>query len=267
MATQVEIVNEALIKLGEKTISAITDSSTQAEAANAIYDDVLEECLTMGPEKGWKFARKRRWVDISETDISAFTDYNATVEDTTQVTATLHGLETGDYVCIEDTTNYNNTYECTKINDDSFYIEEEFAGDDATGTCRWTSQEYAYRFSLPTLLKAVYVGAGGIELTDWLQEGQYILTNQESETIDVAYIQSVSTTTQFPPHFRKVLYSKLAVHLCYKLVQNSAMYERLLSEFEQIILPRAISRDEGKKYVQESSSSWVNIGRTTTTIE
>ncbi len=60
MASQVDIVNKALIKLGiTKTVTTIDEGSTEADLANTLWDMIRDESLQEGPEKGWKFASKR----------------------------------------------------------------------------------------------------------------------------------------------------------------------------------------------------------------
>ena len=57
MATQVEICNMALTRIGvKKLISAIDDGSTEANMCDLYYDEVRRRCLTKGD---WTFARKR----------------------------------------------------------------------------------------------------------------------------------------------------------------------------------------------------------------
>jgi hypothetical protein len=45
------------------------------------------------------------------------------------------------------------------------------------------------------------------------------------------------------------------------------MEERLRDRYDNKILPKAIAIDEKKKYVQESSTSWVDVGHTQFTLE
>jgi hypothetical protein len=74
------------------------------------------------------------------TNITAFADYSGTVTGTVSVTSTSHGIETGDYVTIAGTTNYNGTYAATKIDANTYYITATWVADDGTGT----STETAY---------------------------------------------------------------------------------------------------------------------------
>lgn len=56
MATDVTIVNAALIRLGETTITALSDDTKPARLANAIYGDVRDAVTRAHP---WNFALAR----------------------------------------------------------------------------------------------------------------------------------------------------------------------------------------------------------------
>jgi hypothetical protein len=199
MASQTDIVNMALLKIGEKTISAVGEDTPTANKLRTCYNVVLDEALAAGPEKGWKFATER--INIS-VDASA------------------------------------------------------------------PDSEYDYRYALPDeFLRIVTVHADGTEYTDWVREGQYILTNQVDDEIDLIYVRRVTVTGLFPPHFIKVLYMMLAYHLAYNIVQNKRHANTLLQELQTLVLPKAIALDEQDKYVQEESTAWNDIGRTITTLE
>lgn len=85
MATQVQIVNQALTKLGAQRITAMTDPSNSAAVMLAIYDAKRDAELAANP---WSFAIKRVQIPASST-APAFgwsysyplpTDYLAMVE-------------------------------------------------------------------------------------------------------------------------------------------------------------------------------------------
>lgn len=268
MASKTNIANMAMTRLGEKVfVDVDADGTNPADVVNAIWDVVLEQALYQGPEEGWKFAR-RRYHGIARESfaITAFASASST---TTTVTAT-HTLLAGDQVEISGTTSYDGTYDVVSVTGTtSFVITIAFVADDATGTAYWTSEELAYRYLIPTVTRITNVQVGGSEITDWVREGSYILTNMESAEVDMLYVLAPAnvTVTNFPMHFVEVLWRRLAIHLTYDLVQNANIQQQLLTETEQIYLPRAIGMDNREQYVQESSSAWVDAGRRSSLIE
>ena len=103
-------------------------------------------------------------------------------------------------------------------------------------------------------------------MTDWVKRGVYILTNQESSEVDMDIIQSITTVTLFPDYFVKVLVLKLAIALHYNITQDLKAIQLLAAELD-LAMPKAIAMDEAEKYVQEYSTSWVDAGNVTSTLE
>lgn len=64
MATAVSIVNNALVKLGVSTISALTDDSPQARIATRTFDQLRDDLLR---EHTWNWATKRVSLSASAT--------------------------------------------------------------------------------------------------------------------------------------------------------------------------------------------------------
>ncbi len=261
MATdKLEIYNLTLTRLGQNRLDS-GEENDNSRKLDAIYPQTLEEVTSQGPELGWKFATITIAVDVDSTAITAFADYSSTVTGTVSCTAADHGLVSGERASITVTTNYNNDYVITRIDDDTFYFTETFVADDATGTVKWTSFDKLYRFPTPSNLRLVKVKVAGIELTDWIEQGEFLLTSLEDTTIDVMYVQSITDTTKFPPYFTMVLKLSMARELAYSIIQSATFMEKLINELEIIELPRAIARDEKGQYVKEFSSSWVDAQR------
>jgi len=264
--TKTSIANWAMLRVGESIFTDVdTDGTGPADKVNAIWDLSLEAALDGGPEKGWQFAnRTYHGIDRDSITITALAEASST---TTTVTGT-HTLIAGDMVTLDDT-NIDDTYDVNSISTTvSFVITATFVATD-TGTAYWTSEEYAYRFARPTCTRVTSVKVGGVELTDWKRKGSWILTNEESTEVDMNYILAHGSVTvaNFPAHFVEAFRLKLASDLAYDLVQNSALGDRLLQEYENIVLPRAIGLDNREKYAKESSDSWAAAGHTTTNIE
>ncbi len=262
--TETVICNLALQKMGQALIDDIDGTSVNELKCANIYDQVRDELLVEGPELGWKFAKRTvHGIDRESFTITAFASATST---TTTVTAT-HTLLAGDRVVITGTTSYDGTYDVVSISTTvSFVITKAFVADDATGTAYWGSERYGYRYAVPTSKKVVATKVGGIELTDWIEWGTYILTNLEDTEVDMDIVQAITTVTLFPDHFVKVLTLKMAIELHYSMTQDLKAIQQLAFELDRA-MPKAIAMDERKKYVKESSSSWVDIGHTQETLE
>ena len=264
--TETAIANLALMRMGQALIDDIdSETPTVLETKCAlIFDQVRDELLIAGPEQGWKFTKKTyHGIDREEFDITALADL--VTDETTTVTAT-HTLVAGDMVTLDDT-NIDNTYDVNSVSTTvSFAIDAVFTATD-TGTAYWTSEKYAYRYAIPTSSAVLAVKVGGVELTDWVKEGTYILTNQESDEVDMDIVLALtSTVTGWPAHFVRVLVLKLAIELHYNLTQDLEAIKLLAFELDGA-MSKAIAMDERGKYVQEKSSSWVDAGRISDTIE
>ncbi len=262
MSTKTEIANKTMIDLGEKLFAAGTIDSagtTPADVFNAAWDIALPEMLNAGPEEGWKFAvRKFHGIDRDSITITSI------VQNGTDITiAGTHTLLAGDMVVLEDT-GYDDTYDVTAISTTTtFDVTATFVAT-GTGTAKWTSEEFAYRFARPTSTRIVKVSVGGIEITDWKRQGEFILTNQQDTEVDMDYIldSSAVTITNFPPHFVDVMWRRLSAALAFDLVQNRQLSEDKLTALERIYLPRAIGMDNREKYETEFDNSWQEVGHT-----
>ena len=266
--TKTSIANWSMLKVGESIFTDVDAGGTAtADKFNAIWDLSLEDILDNGPEKGWRFANRTfHGIDRDEIAVTALADLVA--GSTTTVTGT-HALIAGDKVTLGTDLNLAGTYDVNSISTTvSWAIDAVFTATD-TGTAYWTSEEFAYRFARPTCTRVTSVKVGGVELRDWTRKGSWILTNQEDTEVDMDYILAHGSVTiaNFPAHFVNALRMKLASDLAYDLTQNSALGERLLLEYEEILLPRAIGMDNREIFAQESSDAWIAAGHTTTNIE
>ncbi len=265
MSTKVQIYNLALTRLGEALLTTDSDDTNPADVLNAIYTPVLEDLLNQGPEEGWKFANRRsNGIDRESYTITSIAQNGTDIT----ITAT-HALIAGDSVVLSGDTGYDGSYDVTAISTTTtFDVTATFVAT-GTGTAKWTSEDFAFRYARPTSTRITAVRVGGIEITDWIREGEFVLTNMEDGEVDIQYIQAASAVTvgNMPPHFVNVLWRKLAIHLTYNLVQNSSIQQQLITELEQIYLPRALGMDNREVFVKESSDSWNAAGRTTTLIE
>ncbi len=262
--TETSICNQALMRMGQDLIDDIDGSDVLEEKCAVVFDQIRDEVLTMGPENGWKFA-KMTYHGIDRESITIASIANSSTSGDITVTGT-HALVVGDMVELTGDTGYDDTYVVTAISTTATFDVTATYVATGTGTAYWTSRKYAYRYAIPTSKKVVKTLVGGVELTDWVKRGVYILTNMEAEEVDMDIIQSITTVTLFPDHFVGVLVLKLAIALHYNLTQDLNAIQLLFAELD-LAMPKAIAMDEKEKYAQEYSDSWVAAGNITDTIE
>jgi len=264
-ATETALANQALLLMGQAPIDDIDGTNVQEEKVAIIFDETRDATLMDGPEDGWEFAKHTyHGIDREELTITAFTYLSAT---TTTVTITTHTLVAGDMVTIDGTTNYDGTYDVVSVGTTAtIVITKAWVADDATGTAYWTSNDYAYRFAIPTCLMVLKTKVGGIELTDWRERGAYILTNEESSEVDMDLVSAITTVTTFPAYFTELLVVNLAIDLHYNLTQDLNAIQ-VLKEKQMVKKHKAFAMDERRKYVKEKSTSWVDAGHNTDFIE
>ncbi len=256
-ADSTAVCNLALGIMGQDLIDSIDGTSVLEQKCNLFYNQELGELLEDGPKKGWKFANLTfHGVD---DDIATVTSI---VQNGTDITvAATHTLQVGDMTELDDDTGYPGTYDVKAVSGTAtFDVTATFVAT-GTGTARWTSEAFFYRFLVPTGKDVLAVSVGGIELTDWKKEGLYILTNMESEEVDMAIVKSITTVTLFPDSFVKALALRIAVDLAYNITQDMNLVDRLTVASDDA-KHKAIANDEHKKYVQESSETWVEVGNT-----
>jgi hypothetical protein len=262
-ADSTAIANLALSRMGQDLIDSISGTSALEEKCNLIYTQALEELLTEGPELGWKFARRRyHGIDDDNTTVTAIAQNGTDIT----VSASGHALVVGDMVELAGDTGYDGTYDVTAISGTStFDVTATFVAT-GTGTAHWRSEEYSYRYAMPTTHRILSVQVGGVEISDWVREGVYLLTNQESSEVDVRYIYKETTTTLFPSWFTAALVLKMAILLHYNLTQDLNAIQLLEISYERAI-NKAKAMDEREKYVKEYSTAWVDVGHTTDSLE
>ncbi len=256
-ASETAIANLALQKQGQSQIDSIDGTDVLSVKVNLIYDQERDELLISGPELGWKFA-KRTYHGIDRDSITIA----SIAQNGTDITVTgTHALAVGDMVELTGDTGYDGTYDVTAISTTAtFDVTATFVAT-GTGTGKWTSEEFAYRYLIPTSKKVVKVKVGGIELTDWTERGVYVVTNLEDGEVDMDIIQSITTVTLFPEWFVKVLVLKIAIELHYNLTQDLRAIQLLVQELD-LAMAKAIAMDERGKYVKEGSQSWQEVGNT-----
>lgn len=92
--------------------------------------------------------------------------------------------------------------------------------------------DYDYQFTLPT--NCVRVLRPNKANLDWVIEGRKILTN-DSDVLNLRYIQDVEDVTQFDPSFYNVVAAALAIDIVERLTQSNTKKRQLEDEYNNSI--------------------------------
>ena len=250
LTTPTEIANLALQRIGEKTVTLITDSNERARNVNLIFQFELDN-LTATYK--WRFARKSITIDLPTTSITAFASASAT---TTTVTSTSHGIVDGESVDISGTTSYDGDFVITFVDVDSFTIVKEFVADDATGTLRWTSDEFEFRFGLPSDLTDIIKVGTGIE--HYAVQGPFIVTSSIEDDLILLYDQKISDVSEMPTYFIRLLYMRIGLELVLRREGSQTLIDRFRDELTGVD-SEARRLDRGNDF-QEDQGEFTILG-------
>jgi hypothetical protein len=256
-STETNVCNLALIKMGQETIDSIDGTDALEVKCGLLFDQARDELLVNGPEGGWRFARMTyHGIDDHNVTVSSIAQ---NLTDITITTSSAHSLVVGDMVELDGDTGYDGEYDVTAVGATTTFDVTATYVATGTGTAHWRSDEYTYRYAIPTSKAVLAVKVGGTEITDWVEQGSWILTNEESSEVDMVITKAVTDVTLFPDHFVKVLVLKLALELTYNINQDLKAIQLLNQEFD-LAMTKAKGMEERGKYVKEYSSSWQDVG-------
>jgi hypothetical protein len=216
------VSNTALALIGAKKITALNDTTTkEAIACNDHVDQCKKELLRMHP---WNFAVKRK-------KLIAFPDY--AVSNVTFVSANLlevtHASVTylaGQYVTltgIEGAVEANGTWEIASVVSPTVTrittLEIDEAGDLSTYTASDTDYirrspafDYSHLAALPSDCLRLLEVDGDASPEEYLVEGGFLLSNNESS--EIKYVYDVTDYATMDALFFKALAHYLAYTLC-----------------------------------------------------
>lgn len=243
MATDVEIANLALTRLGHDVIASFSASGNKASRwFNSNYEIIKKATLR---SHQWNFAVKRAVLSADAIGtITAITAASPPV-----VTCVDHGFTNGDRVFIANVvgmTEVNNlVFTVANKTDDTF----ELSGIVGVGYTAYSSggslygyipTEFAYRYGLPSdCLRVLRINGG--ERTNYRLEASlgnaadgatYIHTDAQTP-VNLEYVFDVTTDANFDPIFTDVLASRLSAEISFYLTDNSTLTEQSWKIYEQ----------------------------------
>jgi len=122
------------------------------------------------------------------------------------------------------------------------------------------SHRYTYVYQLPS--DCLRVVETSIPTDNWRVEGESTKILTADIPIEkVRYIKDVTDANMMDPNFREALSCKIAVDLCYSLVQSATLRQSLQDEFKQTLrTARSFNGQEGAP-PRVYADSWLNSRR------
>ena len=134
--------------------------------------------------------------------------------------------------------------------------------------------QYDYQYALPTspyclAIRQIHYGDEGTLFTDWVEEGRYILTNQDNDADDLylVYTGRIVDHTQLPPHIVTAVVDMLAWKLSYSLVPKAELRQVLREDAVGSsgnggsLLDAKQSEQATGEQNDEGDTSWASEGR------
>jgi hypothetical protein len=245
--TDVQICNQALLRLGEPEINALNGTDRASTLCNAFYASTVQEVLR---GHRWNFAIKRAILEPAQVTPSGIADSGGLFS----VTESSHGLSTGQRVTFAASSNYPQiqaTWRVTVVDSNTFTLDDSvFSGSGAVDTTYALAALFgwAYSIALPSdCLRALEDERTERQFsTAWTVESGRVLT--DATELEFSYVEDVTTTTRFDPLFIQALILKLAVKLAAGLRGDNALSAALAQEYVALTAPLAkrIDANEGQ---------------------
>jgi hypothetical protein len=248
--TETEIANLALSLIAAKELTDLdTDATQQARVCRKWFDAARDECLASHP---WNFATKRARLTLTWTDLSGVALADAGASDEIRVTATAHGLTTGDRVHFQDVegvTAANGTWYVTRIDADTFDLDDSvFSSSHTSGTGEWILAPlfgWDYQHTKPTDCLRVNK-VNGLEGNEedserYAVEGAKILC--DADEILLSYVFQETATANWPQEFINAFALMLASYISQELTGPAGRAADLRAQFAQVIGPATQRKD------------------------
>jgi hypothetical protein len=122
---------------------------------------------------------------------------------------------------------------------------------------------YSFRYLLPSgCLTPLEVWQDGIEITDWIREGSYILTDAESE-IDLIYVSNIDLSA-LPASIGKVIWLTMCIRIAPTINVSSDRLQLLGIELKDATND-ALAIDGRQKYRKKGDTSFIDCWKPQTT--
>lgn len=270
MATQVDICNLALRRLGAKAITAIDDGSKEADNCSAFWDYIIDEVLDDYP---WNFAKKARSLNhlpgfgVFSSDVKTIS--GITAANPAVVSCTGHGFLDEYTVYIYDVlgmTEVNGrVYEVEKIDANSFRLlginSSDWTAYDSCGSMirQEAQSKYSegYSYSLPAdYLKGLHLDN---ETTEFEIMGsgynRRLLTTQSNAVL--VYVSEETTTTNMYRRFINTAAWRLAAELSIPLAKKGTSHEKMMAMYNYVLGKSSVSDARSERQELLDADPWL----------
>ena len=269
MATQLEIVNQALAHLGEPPLSSATFTANTVKAAvtaNNAWNFALKSTLRMHP---WNFATKRGSLLAlveSTTTVKTTAAADATqvvmaaaessVDDTTDWIAGIYidiTLDTGTKYRAHIASRTASDSGHTLVFTSGYKMPSAAAASNAIAQVTFPGG-YTYAYAVPSdCIRVLEVVGEDRQDNKWRMEKNYIVTNM-TEPVEIRYISDTTSVSDFDDLFTDSLAAKLAMDMCETLVRQDGVLDNT-TKILQAKLDEARSIDGIEQTTEEAATS------------
>lgn len=244
MATQLEVVNLALMKVGASTIASLGDNVKQAAILSALWSPVYRAELRKRP---WSFALKRTVLSTTSYTVTGSANSGGLIK----LTVAAHPFSTGDSVRIANvagTTEANGDWIVTKTGTNDFTLNgSTFAHAYTSGGTATAIPAFHFgnQYSLPTdfirlvQLGDVYLVPSMVDYRNgddsaWAIEAGLVLTDFVSP-VNLRYVYDASDPTKWDALFVEAVASRLAYEACEALTQSNEKRRNMAQDYDDCI--------------------------------
>ena len=266
VSAAVDIANLALQRLGQPTISTLTEVSRDANIVNQLYNQNRDYCLML---TDWDCLVKRQVLDKA----SSVAMTGATAADPVVVTCTGHVFINNQLVYIESVTGMTqlngNTY---RIWDSTSLAITLYDTDGTTtngsGYTAWTSggvvrrapgADWGYVYDLPTdclrVLKVLDSEFGYDDSYKWKKEKTFIHT--DISNAGISYIKQESDPSLYEPDLVEVIAARLTWLVSMRIHADKTLRREIYQELQAAMARARITNAAGAESTDEPETPWV----------
>lgn len=267
VSASVDIANIALQRLGQPTISTLTESSRDASICNQLYDQNRDYCLMLAD---WDCLVQR--AVLTRAGKIAIT--GITKADPVVVSCTGHVFINNELVYVESVSGM------TQINQSSFRVYSYTSGAitlyDLDGTTAngsawsaWTSGGYVYRepganwafaYDLPSdclkVLEVMDAWGGTSDEYAWQKERTHLYTNIENAGIK--YVKKETDPSKYESDLVEVLAARLAWYISMRIHSDKNLRMEVYQEMNAALARAKMTNSQGREDEGTPEAQWVS---------